>query len=269
MTAKHMVNKLQRYFHIWWILTSHATQVAFSSKIGAALFIVGKLLRFVFFLFFLILILSRTKEIAGYSLWQIILFFATFNLIDTISQFFLREVYRFRSYVVSGNFDYLLTKPISPLLRSLFGGSDVLDLFTLIAIIGFIIYAAMQIGTITVSSVVLYLLLVMNAFVVAMAFHICVLALGVLTTEVDNAIWIFREMTQLGRIPVEVYRQPMSAVLTFVIPVAVMISFPAKALMGILSVQWVVWSFLFGVIVLFLSYRLWIYALKRYASASS
>lgn len=264
-----MVDKIKRYYHIWWILTSQATQVAFSSKIGAALFIVGKLLRFAFFLFFLVLILSKTNTVAGYSLWQIVLFFATFNLIDILSQFFLREVYRFRSYVVSGNFDYLLTKPISPLLRSLFGGSDILDLFTLFAVVGFIVYVAFQLGTVTPLAVLIYIFLVLNGFLIAIAFHICVLALGVLTTEVDNAIWIFREITQLGRVPVEVYREPVGTLLTFVVPVAIMISFPAKALMGILSWQWVIWAMAFSGMLLLLSYQLWRFALKRYASASS
>lgn len=263
------MKQIKTYVHIWWVLTGHATQVAFASKAGAALFIAGKLLRFGFFLFFLIIILSRTRVVSGYSLWQMVLFYATFNLVDMISQFFLREVYRFRGYVLTGNFDYMLTKPLSPLLRSLFGGSDVLDLIPLAAILLFIVYITFHLGGVTVLSAFFYLLLIGNAFLIALAFHICVLALGVLTTEVDNAVWIFREMTQLGRIPVEIYREPVSFVLTFVLPVAIMISFPAKVLMGALSFQWVLFAFVFSGIALFLSYQLWRYALRQYASASS
>ena len=266
---KRFTDEFKKYFHIWWVLTGHATQVAFSSKLGASLFIIGKLMRFAFFLFFLIIIISRTNGVAGYTLWQMVLFFATFSLVDNLTQFFMREVYRFRNYVITGNFDYMLTKPLSPLLRSLFGGSDVLDLIPLGLLLIFIGYSASQLPGVTPGSMFVYVLLVLNAFLIALAFHICVLALGVITTEVDNAIWIFREMTQLGRIPVEIYREPVSFILTFVLPVAIMISFPAQALMGLLSFQWVLLAFLFSGIILFLSYRFWHYALKQYASASS
>ena len=123
---------IKKYFWLWWSFTSITTQIAFQSRFGAIIFLIGKLLRFAFFLFFLILLVSKTKTIAGYSLWQVIFFFATFNLIDAIPQFLWREVYRFRTYVVRGFFDYIITKPISPLFRSLFGGSDILDLFILL-----------------------------------------------------------------------------------------------------------------------------------------
>jgi ABC-2 type transport system permease protein len=102
-----------------------------------------------------------------------------------------------------------------------------------------------------------------------MAFHIVVLALGVITTEVDNAIWMYREMTQLGRIPVEIYREPVTFLLTFVLPIAVMVSVPATAMQGVLSWQLILFSFLFSGALLFLSIRLWYYALRQYASASS
>lgn len=116
---------MEKYFKIWWLLTIRSSQVAFVSRFGAFIFTFGKIMRFAFFLFFLFLLTSKTKAIANYSLWQVIFFFSTFNLVDTLSQFFLREVYRFRTYVVGGYFDYILTKPLSSLFRCLFGGSDV------------------------------------------------------------------------------------------------------------------------------------------------
>jgi len=142
--------KIKKYLKVWFLLTINVSQIAFLSRFGAILFIFGKILRFSFFLIFLILLQAKTQSIAGYSLWQIIFFFATFNLVDTIPQFFWREVYRFRSYVISGNFDYFLTKPFSPLFRSLFGGSDILDIPMLFLSIILIVISATKIGDISV-----------------------------------------------------------------------------------------------------------------------
>lgn len=260
---------MKRYFKIWWMMTRVTSQVAFISRFGAVIFILGKILRFVFFLLFLVLLGSRITTISGYTLWQMIFFFLTFNLIDTLPQFFLREVYRFRSYVVSGDFDYILTKPISPLFRSLFGGSDVLDFSILSLSIIFILFSAGNIGTISFSGIALYTLLILNALLIAFAFHVFVLGIGVLTTEVDNTIMLYRDITNMGRVPVDVYLEPLRGLLTFAIPVGVMMTFPVKALMGLLTIQAVVVSFLIGGLLLYASLLLWRFALKNYASASS
>lgn len=260
---------IKKYFKIWLFLTIRVSQIALVSRFGAVLFIIGKILRFSFFLIFLILLQTRSRGIEGYSLWQIIFFFATFNLIDTLPQLFFREVYRFRSYITSGEFDFFLTKPVSPLFRSLLGGSDILDLSMLLISTVFIIFSASQLANITLISAIFYGLLIANAFTIAMALHILVIAVGVLTTEVDNTIMLYRDLTQMGRIPVDVYREPLSWIITFVVPVGIMMTFPAKALLGLLSPSAILISFLVSLSFLIASLSFWRYSLKNYSSIST
>src|SRR5579859_6822980 len=87
--------KLEDYLSIWWQLTLGTSQIAFESRFGALIFMLGKVLRFLFFLFFLYLLTSRTRAIVGYTFWQILFFYATFNFLDAFPQFVLRNVYRF------------------------------------------------------------------------------------------------------------------------------------------------------------------------------
>lgn len=259
---------MKRYLKTWFIFTSRVTEIAFASRLGVVFFTLGKVFRFVFFLIFLLLLSSRIEDVAGYTLWEVILFYLTFNLIDTLTQFFFREVYKFRQYIITGNFDYILTKPLSPLFRSLLGGSDVLDLLVLVPLLIFIGYSFFMIG-VTPIGIGLYILLVFNAFLIAMSLHIFVLALGVVTTEVDNAIWMIRDITQLGRIPVDIYREPLRLVLTFIIPVAAMITIPVQSAIGIFTLQGIGVAFLFSGVFLLLSLKSWNFALKKYTSASS
>ncbi len=157
---------------------------------------------------------------------------------------------------------------MSPLFKALFGGSDILDLFMIVISIGFIIIT-MQHFPVSLLGIIMYILLILNALLIALSFHILVLSLGVLTTEVDNMLWMYRDLTQMGRVPVDIYRQPVQWIITFFIPVGIMMTFPAKALFGLLSLSAVLLSFLFGIVFLILAHRFWQYALKRYASASS
>lgn len=258
-----------KYIRFWWILTLNATQTTLASRFGAVIFIIGKFLRFGFFFFFLFVLLGRAQTLAGYNATQVFFFYLSFNLIDGVPQLLFREVYRFRQLVLTGNFDYYLEKPISVLFRSLFGGSDILDLpLTLIIVIALLI-VGMHLTGVTIFGIIAYILLMVNALLIAAAFHIGVLCLGVLTTEVDNAIMLYRDFTQMGRFPIDIYKEPLRGVLTFVIPVGIMMTVPAKVLMGFFTPQLVILSFAIGITVFLLSIFLWNYALRSYTSASN
>lgn len=260
---------IKKYIKTWYILTRYSAQIAFQSRLGALLFLLGKILRFLFFLFLIIFIAQRTNAIGGYSLWQIVFFFATYNLIDTITQFLFREVYRFRGYILNGSFDFILAKPLSPLFRSLFGGSDSLDLPLFVLYIVLVFISANNLGTINLFNGFLYIILVVNAFLISLSFHIFVLSTGVLTTEVDNTIMLYRDISAMARFPVDIYAEPLRGLLTFIIPIGIMMTFPAKAFMGLLSMQLIFISFAIGLLLFYLSLKFWQFSLKKYSSASS
>ncbi len=260
---------MKRYFSVWKQLTLNSFQTSLQSRFGASVFLIGKFLRFFLTLFFIVIIASKTNIISGYNLWQMVLFFATFNLIDVGAQFFFREVYRFRSYILKGEFDYVLVSPISPLFRSLLGGADILDFPSLIISIILIIVATQHLSSVSIPGVISYVFLVFNAFLIASAFHIFVLGMGIITTVVDNILWFYRDLSQMGRFPVDIYREPIRALITFVLPVGIMTTFPGKALMGLLSLQGLALAFAIGATSFSLSFLFWKYSLKQYSSASS
>ncbi|HSW88405.1 MAG TPA: ABC-2 family transporter protein [Candidatus Saccharimonadales bacterium] len=260
---------MKRYYRIWLLLATNAVQTSLSSRFNAFILIFGKLLRFGLFFFFLTIIGSKTKLIAGYSLQQIIFFFLTYQLIDTLPQMFLREVYKFRSYVVKGDFDYFLAKPFSPLFRALFGGPDILDIPIAIISVIAILFVGQQLGTFSLLHITLYALLIINALLIAVAFHILVISMGVITTEVDNAIMLYRDIMQMGRIPVDVYQEPLRGFLTFIIPVGIMMTIPAKAMMGLLSPMIAIIAFVLAILVFYISVQVWQRAIREYSSASS
>ncbi|OGM57931.1 hypothetical protein A3E46_01875 [Candidatus Woesebacteria bacterium RIFCSPHIGHO2_12_FULL_46_16] len=259
---------MSKYFKIWWLMSKNAFISMLANRLGASVFMFGKLLRFGFFLVFIIFLLKGTNTLAGYNLNQTLFFFLTFNLIDVVTQFLYREVYRFRPLVVSGSFDLVLTKPVNALFRSLMGGADILDFMTIPPLILAIYFLGRSLNPTTVQ-VLLYLFLLINGLVIATAFHIAVLSLGIITLEIDHTIMIYRDLTNLGRFPIDIYREPLKGLLTYLIPVGIMITLPAKALMGLVSPGGIVVSFVLGVVSLFLALRYWNFALTKYSSASS
>ena len=256
------------YFRVWLRFTLSAFQIAFVSRVGAFLFTFAKLMRFGFFMLIVVLIVTQTQSLAGYSLNQSLVFFLTYNVIDTLTQLLFRDVYRFREHIISGYFDYILIKPINPLFKILFGGADPLDLIVLVPYIGLLILFITQLS-VTVVTFVSFMLLLINAFLISAAFHIVVLALGILTTEIDHAIMIYRDITSMARFPVDIYSEPLRGFITFIIPVGVMMTFPPKALFGLLAPQFMLVSGVIGIGFFVVSLKLWRYALTQYTSVSS
>lgn len=264
-----MLNNFKYYLSLWRRLTIYSFITSLTNRFSAAIFLLGKSLRFIFFFVFLLTILSQTKFLENYSTSEVILFYLTFNLIDTISQLFFREVYRFRALVVSGDFDLVLAKPFNPLFRALAGGADPLDLMMLVPYLGALIYVAANIGITSWLGIGLYLLLVFNSLLIATGFHILVLALAIVTTEIDHTILIYRDLTSMGRVPVDIYHEPLRSLITFVVPIGLMMTFPSLAFLGLLSAPLIIISLAVGAVFFVLSWRLWQRALSQYSSASS
>lgn len=239
-----------------------------AQKMLLLIFLTAKIMRFAFFAGFVYFISKGAKSLAGYNAPQVIFFFLTFNIIDIFSQFLFREVYRFRPLIISGDFDLILTKPYSSLFRSLMGGADLIDLITVPPLIFAVIYVGALLDPSRLQ-IVLYLLLLINGFLIATAFHISVLALAIITLEIDHLVMIYRDLTNLGRFPIDIYKEPLRGILTYLLPIGMMVSVPAKALMGLMSLKGIAVSFAVGIVLIVMSVKFWHFALTKYSSASS
>lgn len=261
--------KLKRNLKIFFLFSKNSLKTVLQTRQGIFFFTLGKILRFLFLFGLIFLIFSKTKAIKGWTLNQVIICYLTFNFLDTLTQLLFREVYRFRPLVISGNLDLILTKPYHPFLRILVGGVDFLDFFLILPYFFLLIYFIAKESNLNSIAIINYSLLIINSFLIILAFHILVLSLAVLTTEIDNAIMIYRDILNIGRFPVDVYKTPLNFIFTFVLPVGIMITFPVKALLGILSFKFFLISFLFSFFFLLISLFFWKKALKYYQSASS
>lgn len=261
---------MKKYFRIYWrlALMSFATQA--TTPLSSFGYLLGKMARIVFFLIFLAAIFKHTESISGYSLEEAALFFLTFNIVDIVAQLFFRGIYGIRTMVRDGDLDYFLIQPLNVLYRISFNTVDFLDLVTIapvLVVTGYVFHKIPQ--PILWDHLALYGILLFNGLVIAFAFHVLVASLAVITQELENTIWIYRDLMTLGRFPADIYDRPMRLILTFVVPVAVMISFPAKAYLGQLPKIWVFHSFWMAALSLGLTLWFWGYATRRYTSASS
>ena len=265
---KPMVNNINKYIKVYWLISKSAIVSALDSRYGAVLFILGKIVRISTFTYFMYVLVTHSNSLMGYSAKQLIFFLLTFNIGDTGSQFLFRDVYRFRSRVINGEIDGYFIKPINVLARSLLGGLDVMDFIVFVPLV---ITTIMLIPQVINSglSLFLYLVLLVNSFVISTAFHIFILGMGIATNEVELAVFIYRDLTSLGKIPLDVYKYPINTIFSYIIPIGIMMTFPAKALFGQVSILFTMLYLAFGIMLYIISLKYWDFAVKKYSSASS
>jgi ABC-2 type transport system permease protein len=264
-----MTALVRKYFVIWVRTAGMAMQAQLTYRLGSFGFLIGKMIRLVFFFAFVVAIFNHVDTVAGYDLTQTALFFLTYNVVDMVAQIFFRGVYGARRTVSEGDFDFYLVQPCSPLFRIVFSSVDFLDIITLLPVLVMVGVAFGRLPHAGWERYAAYAALVVNGVALTYSVHVFVAGLTVRTQELENAIWIYRDVMFMGKFPVDVYAQSVRWALTFGVPIAVMTSFPAKAFFGLLSPAWAAYAFALSVFGLVASALYWRASVARYTSSSS
>ena len=264
-----MIRTLRKYARIWLRTASMALQAQLTYRLGSMGFLVGKMIRLLFFFAFVAAVFNHVETIAGYNLVETALFFLTFNVVDMSAQFLFRGVYGARRIVSEGDFDFYLVQPCSPLFRLVCSNVDFLDIVTLLPVLVMVAMVFARLPALGWDRYAAYVALVVNGVALVFSIHVLVGALAVRTQEMENAIWIYRDVMFMGKFPVDVYAPAVRWALTVGIPIAVMTSFPSKALLGLLSPAWAAYAVALTAVFLGLSALFWRDSVARYTSSSS
>jgi ABC-2 type transport system permease protein len=262
---------LIKYWKIWARLTALQFESQISNSRGAAtIFIVGKVFRFAFAFIFITAILGRAQNMTGYTLSEAIFILALFVWGSTATQLFFRGVYMFRQKVQDGSFDFYLLTPLNPLFLSLFSTTDPMDVLLMIPYTYILGVSWIASGhPITIAAVLLVIFCMITMFAFAFAIHTVIVAIGVRYLEVDNLIMFFRDIEKMGTYPIDIYDRYVGGVLTYVIPIAIIATVPAKIVFGELSPWYLLVFAALAAVEVRLALWLWNRALTSYTSASS
>ncbi len=239
-----------------------------SNRFDALMFLIGKVLRFLFFLSLIWALFQDTSNFLGYDRWEFILIFLTFNVVDLMAQVLFRGVYFFPEQVIKGNFDFSLVKPMSSLFAAL-ARLDPLDTLFIAPIFGFTIYAIFQIPDLTFVRVVSYVFFLIFGVAISTSFHVISAATTIHYPDNNGFIWAYREIFGLSRFPQETFPTMLRTVFTFVVPAFIIATYPVKVLLGRLSLPYALLGALYGIVFFGASLLLWRWSLKKYSSASS
>jgi ABC-2 type transport system permease protein len=217
-----------------------------------------------------VLFLHRDR-LGDWSFPQVLMVAALYTLFNGLMDALWRpNVGAVIGQIRDGSLDFVLAKPINPqFLSSL--RRIVIWRFADVAIgLGLIVYA-LGLMQVTPSAEQIGVFIVMLAIGTAVMYSswLMMVSLAFWFVKIDNVTEVFSAFYEAGRYPISIYPGLIRALLTFLVPVAFVTTFPVEALVGELEMATVIVGAGLAVSFFFVSNRFWNYALRHYASASS
>ncbi len=219
----------------------------------------------------LFVVFEGRREVAGWSFGASLLVAGWFVLLSGILEGAINPgLMAVVDHIRKGTLDFVLLKPADAqflVSTSRFQLWRVTTLATAGAIFGYafhligrgpdalgVLKALVLLGTSTLLLYSLWILTVSAAFYVV---------------KVDNLTYLFNSIFDAARWPSSVFKGVLHLVFTFLIPLALMTTYPAQALLGVLETSTLLFSVLGALLFATLARVVWLRSIGRYTSASS
>jgi len=173
-------------------------------------------------------------------------------------------------HIRKGTLDFVLLKPADAqflVSTSRFEPWRSTNVFTAFSIW---VYAFVKLGRAPpLLGVLAALVLLASATLLLYSLWILTVSAAFYVVKVDNLTNLFGSVFDAARWPVQIFRGVLRWVFTLVVPLALMTTYPAEALLGRLSPMALVGSVVGAGVFSWVSRRVWLDSLARYSSASS
>lgn len=219
----------------------------------------------------LIVLYDGRESVAGWDASSALIVMAYFMALralveGVVSPSFVDLVERIRS----GAFDYVLLKPVDAqaiVSASRFEPWNLFDFLGALAVAGYAFH--LRGGPPAPGDLALGLLLFAAGALAMYSLWMLCAAASFWVVRLDNLTYLLGAIFDTARWPVQVFRGAWRFVFTFLIPVAIMTTYPAMALLGELATRTALAVVAGALVLLVISRLTWKSAIRSYTSASS
>ncbi len=222
-------------------------------------------------LFPLIVVFGNRPEVAGWTFPEMLVVLGWFVALKgvlegTLSPSLMQVV----EHVRKGTLDFVLLKPADAQLLVSLSKIEPWRLIDLAAAGAIFAIAFRRIGhSPGAPEVLLAAVLLCAATLVLYSIAILVVSVAFVAVRVDNLLYLFQSIFDVARWPSTIFRGLLSVLFTFVLPLALMTTYPALALLGKLTIGTAAGALLGTLLFAAVARAIWLASIRRYTSASS
>lgn len=266
-----MVRTVRRYMRLLGLFVRSNLLVRLEYRADFAIGLVQSLFWTVVVLASVLVVFRFTPTVGGWRADEALLVVGLFRFFQGILEGVMRpNITRIVEHIGKGTMDFVLLKPVdSQFLASLreLNIAALLDCPTGLLLVG---YGLFRLGRVpTPGDLAAFVLLLATGLIIAYALWMLLVTTAFWLVRVENIAELLAIVYDAGRFPVSAYTAPVQALLTVVVPIAFLTTFPAAALAGRLPTPVLLAAPLLAALLLLLSRRFWRVAVRSYSSASS
>lgn len=219
----------------------------------------------------LFVVFDHSDAVEGWTLPQSLLVLSFFLLLKSLYEGAVNpSLIQVVEHIRKGSLDFVLLKPADAqflVSTAKFEPSAFVGAVAALVLLG---YAWGPSGAqLTVSGAVSLAFLLISSVVLLYSFWILVVSAAFYVVRIDNLGYLLGSVLDFGRWPASIWRGALQIIFTFIIPLALMTTWPAEAVLGRLGVGQAATALAGAVVFALVARKLWVGALGRYTSASS
>lgn len=212
----------------------------------------------------------HTPKIGDWNLAETQVFLGLLFIIDALYMIFIHEnINNISEKVRKGDLDLLLTKPVSSQFMVSLQKANFALFGNLLVAIGWFVYAVVSLGTISPWRFLWLIFLIPASLVIIYFLRFSFAVFSLIIVRSENLQFLWWQIYKVGMRPDSSYVPWMRWVILTILPVGLVISVPARALLNPPDIILLLWPIVLMPILLYLSHRFWQFGLKYYSSASS
>ncbi|RLQ92358.1 ABC transporter permease [Falsibacillus albus] len=222
-------------------------------------------------LIFILVVFGHTRLLSGWTQNEIIFIYGFFLVpFALFSSFF--NIWDFNDrYIVKGELDRILTRPIHSLFQIILERMELESLFGVITGLAVMFYAGDELGLeLTWYDPFVFIIMVLGGALVYAGIFIALASIGFWSDAKTSIMPMMYNIGNYGRYPVNIYNSVIRFVLTWILPFAFVGVYPSAFFLG--KKEWYGYAFLtpvIGLIFFLIAIILWNKGIKRYRGAGN
>lgn len=260
-----------RYFRIWRRLFALEFATVTTYRANFLMQLSSVVMDITLTVVFARVVYAHVPAIAGWDFDHLLLLLGTYMIVDGIAWLTYKGgMQEIDDRIRKGSLDAILTKPADAQFLTTIARIDLEDSARIVAgtVLLFKGISAVQPPHLA-ATIPLYLLLVALATIIFYSLRLLVKIPSFWSTKGWGVNAVAFNLFRLAQYPTDIYKGFARIVYTFLLPIVFVATVPARTLSGVFDWRYIFGALIIAAIFFTISRKTWLWALTRYASASS
>ena len=203
-------------------------------RVNFILSFISQILVFFTYYFVILALFDKFNNIAGFSLYEVLLCFSIIQFGFSFNEVFARGIDRFDKLIIEGNFDRLLLRPRNIILQVLCSDSDFVKIARVIQSIVVLVISLINLNIDwNISRVIVLILMLFSAVIIFFGIFLLAASYCFYTVQGLEVRNVFTDGGKhMAQYPIGIFQKGMVLFFTFVIPYAFVNYYPLLYFIG-------------------------------------